>query len=45
VKESMQSIGLTVIEVPTDRQTNTAMHRTLWKTVSTSLDNLLEENT
>lgn len=36
-KEAMQSSGLQVIEVPTERQSNVDMHRRIWQRVSKGL--------
>jgi 2-succinyl-5-enolpyruvyl-6-hydroxy-3-cyclohexene-1-carboxylate synthase len=42
VSQSITSNGLTVIEVPTNRQENAEMHRNLWNTVSQEISHMLQ---
>jgi 2-succinyl-5-enolpyruvyl-6-hydroxy-3-cyclohexene-1-carboxylate synthase len=43
VKQSIQTDGLHVIEVRTDRERNLEMHRSLWNSISTELTSLLKD--
>jgi 2-succinyl-5-enolpyruvyl-6-hydroxy-3-cyclohexene-1-carboxylate synthase len=42
VSQSLKSNGLSVIEVPTNRQENAEMHRNLWNAVSQEISNMLQ---